>query len=128
MPRSHELIGEGEEWASVYVASNPFEADLVRGLLDEESIPTLREAEAGSFLLWKSTGLRILVPRHDEALAREILRAYQGRDLNVINLADYMPGRGPTRRTATPERLLPLLALPLLALLILALALVVHKW
>ncbi len=128
MPRSHELIGDGEEWSTVYVASNPFEADLVRGLLDEESIPTLREAEAGSLLLWKSTGLRILVPRREEALAREVLRAYQGRDLKVINLADYMPSRGPHRRTSILERFAPLLALPLLALLILALALAVHKW
>lgn len=128
MPRSYELIGEGDEWATVYVASNPFEADLVRGLLDEESIPTLRETDSGGVFFWRSSGLRILVPRRDEALAREVLRAYQGQQLNVINLADYMPRRPGARERATLERYIPFLALPLFALFILALALVVIKW
>ena len=128
MPRSHELIGDGEEWTTVYVASNPFEADLVRGLFDEESIPTLRESEAGGILPWKSSGFRVLVPRREEALAREVLRAYQGRELKVINLADYMPGRVTHRQQALFERFLPYLTLPLLALLILAVALVAIKW
>jgi hypothetical protein len=128
MPRSYELIGDGDEWATVYIASNPFEADLVRGLLDEESIPTLRETDVGGVLLWRTTGLRILVPRREEALAREILRAYQGQHLNVINLSDYLPRRPSVRDTALLNRYVPFLALPLLAFIILALSLVVIKW
>ncbi len=128
MTRSTQVIGDGSEWATVYVASNPFEAELVRGLLDEESIPTLRESDLSGVLSWRGGGLRILVPRSEEGAAREILRAYQGRHLRVINLADYLPARRVGRRAAFIDRALPVLVIPLLVLLILSLILVVVKW
>lgn len=128
MRRTSQVIGDGAEWATVYVAANPFEAELVRGLLDEESIPTLRQSDLSASLWGRPSGLRILVPRSDEAAARELIRAYQGRDLKVINLADYLPARRSASRRLLLERLLPLLVLPIVILIVFSLVLVVAKW
>ena len=128
MTRSTQVIGDGGEWATVYVASNPFEAELVRGLLDEERIPTLRESDLGGMLFGRTGGYRILVPRSEESAARELLRAYQGRHLKVIRLEEYLPARRSVRRTAFLQRTLPILVIPLLILIVLSLAIVALKW
>jgi hypothetical protein len=127
MRRSSEFIGDKGEWTTVHVAANPFEAEIVRGLLDEESIPTLRQSDLGATIWGRPSGLRILVPRSEEASAREVLRAYQGRHLKVIHLADYLPPRTPETR-ALLYRLFPALIVPVVVLVVLSLALVVMKW
>ena len=129
MSRSFGSISEEERWTTVYVAANSFEADLVRGLLQEEEIVTLGEPDLGGVFFGRSSGLRILVPREHESAARELLRAYEGREhLNVINLADYMPDRRATAWSHFFDRLLRLLAIPLLILIVLSLVFVVFRW
>lgn len=128
MRRSSEVIGDGGEWATVYVAANPFEAELVRGLLDEESIPTLRQSELGADLWGRQGGQRILVPRGEESAAREVLRAYQGSHLKVIKLADYLPARHPSRRTAFLDRYFPAVVIPVLLIVVVSLVVVIFKW
>jgi hypothetical protein len=128
MKRSFDSMSHEQAWATVHYAANSFEADLVRGLLDEEEIPTLSEADASGALFGKSSGLRILVPREEEPAARELLRAYHGPTLKVINLADYLPARRPARSRRIAERFARFVAIPLFVLLILSLVLVVLRW
>lgn len=130
MRRSFETLTKSDRWVAVYVASNPFEAELVRSLLQEEEIPTLNEPDIGSVFFGKSNGLRILVAREHEAAARDLLRAYQDRQhLKVINLADYMAER---QEAATSRkqlgRVVRLLAIPLFVLVVLSLVLGVVRW
>jgi len=130
MRRSFETLTRSDRWVSVYVASNPFEAELVRSLLQEEEISTLNEPDIGSVFFGKSNGLRILVAREHEAAARELLRAYQDRQhLKVINLADYMAEREEAA-TARKQigRLVRFLAIPICVLVVLSLVLVVFRW
>jgi hypothetical protein len=123
-------VPDDGRWSVVYVASNPFEAEIVRGLLQEEEIPTLNEPDIGSVFFGKSSGLRILVSREDEASARELLRAYQDRQhLKVINLADYVAERQhATSWRHSVDRLVRLLAIPIFLLVALSLVLVVFRW
>lgn len=130
MRRSFGTVPDDARWSVVYVASNPFEAEIVRGLLQEEEIPTLNEPDIGSVFFGKSSGLRILVSRQDEAPARELLRAYQDRQhLKVINLADYVAERqhASNWRHFT-DRLVRFLAIPIFLLVVLSLVLVFFRW
>jgi putative signal transducing protein len=130
MRRSFGTLPDDGRWSVVYVASNPFEAEIVRGLLQEEEIPTLNEPDIGSVFFGKSSGLRILVSREDEASARELLRAYQDRQhLKVINLADYVAERQHASNWRQGvDRIVRLLAIPIFLLVALSLVLVVFRW
>jgi len=130
MRRSFGAIPDDTRWTVVYVASNPFEAELVRGLLQEEEIPALNEPDIGSVFFGRSSGLRILVSREYEASARELLRAYQDRQhLKVINLADYVAEK---QHASSWRHLLDgivrFLAIPIFILVVLSLVLVVFRW
>ncbi|MFN0149273.1 MAG: DUF2007 domain-containing protein [bacterium] len=130
MKRSFETLAKSDRWVAVYVASNPFEADLVRSLLHEEEIATLNEPDIGSVFFGRSSGLRILVAREDEAPARELLRAYQNRQhLKVINLADYVAEREEAATSRTQiVRFVRILAIPVFVLVVLSLVFGAVRW
>lgn len=130
MKRSFETLTKSDRWVAVYVASNPFEADLVRSLLHEEEIATLNEPDIGSVFFGRSSGLRILVAREHEVPARDLLRAYQNRQhLKVINLADYVAER---EEAATSKkqigRFVRFVAIPIFVLVVVSLVLGVVRW
>lgn len=128
MKRTFGSASEEGNWSAVYVAANPFEADLVRSLLEEEGIATFSEPDLGA-LFGKSTGLRILVPRDEESPARDLIHAYhRRRHLNVISLADYLPERREGRLHTTWEWMSGVWWIALVLLVVVSLLVVFHPW
>ncbi|MGC8862654.1 MAG: putative signal transducing protein [Armatimonadota bacterium] len=79
---TEEIQGQGEDLVVVFRASDEYIADIVKGLLEGESIPVILESRQvpwmdGVMKMGEGYWGDVVVPREHAARARELIDAYQ---------------------------------------------------